>query len=280
MLKYYLLIVIGIAFSACNNTNSINDTKIAKVEDKILYLSEISEIIPNNSSIEDSLLLVNNYTKQWIKKQLLIKKAELNLLEIDENVDKLIEEYRSSLIIHNYQRILIEQKLDTVVSSFEIEQYYKEYNNNFVLSKNIIKALFIKIQKPVPNKDWVHKAIRSDSDETLNKLESYCYQNATKYDHFGDQWIYSETMLDKLPLKIKNEELFLKRNKYIETQDSTYEYFVKIHKVQFRNTKAPIIFVKDNIKQIIVNKRKIDFIENMEKSIYNDARAKNEFKIY
>lgn len=278
MNKYLLLLIAFTGIIACNNTD--NDQPAAKVNDNILYFSEISAVVPNNSNKEDSILIADNYIHQWVKKQLIISKAELNLSEEDKDVSKMVEDYRSSLIIHKYQQQLIEQKLDTVVTSFQIDNYYRKFSNNFILNRNIIKALFIKIPKPVPDFKKIQKLYKSQKEEDWEELEDYCFQNATNFDNFSDQWINANELLSRMPLSSKSEDNLLKHRKHIESEDSTYYYFAKIKEVEFKNSVAPLPFVRDDIKKILINKRKIEFIRNLEENIYRDAESKNKFKIY
>ncbi|MDE5417822.1 hypothetical protein L3049_07355 [Labilibaculum sp. DW002] len=280
MTKYSLLLLFTVLFYSCETNKTKNDKPVAKVKDKILYLSSIQEAIPNETNKEDSTLIAENYIHQWIKKQLIISRAELNLTESDKDVSKMVEDYRSSLIIHKYQQQLIEQKIDTLVSQFDIDNYYKDYAANFTLNRNIIKALYIKVPIPVPNLKDIQKLYKSEKDEDWDKLEDYCFQNATKFDNFSEQWIYAQELLNMLPSKINNEERFLKTRKHYEISDSTHHYFVKIQKYELKNNLAPLPFVKEDIKKILINKRKIQFIKNMEESIFRDAESKNKFKIY
>ncbi|MBN2596508.1 MAG: hypothetical protein JXR82_06945 [Marinifilaceae bacterium] len=280
MTKYSLLLLLFVILYSCNSNKSKNDKPVAKVNDNILYLSTVKEVIPNGISKEDSLLIAQNYTHQWIKKQLIISKAELNLSEEDKDVSKMVEDYRSSLIIHKYQQQLIEQKIDTLVSQFEIENYYRNYSANFILNRNILKALYIKVPIPVPNLSEVQKLYKSEKEDDWSELEDYCFQNATKFDNFSDRWIYAQELLNKLPGSIKDEDKFLKHTKYYETSDSTHHYFVKIQEFELKDNLAPLPFVKEDIKKILLNKRKIQFIKNLEENIYRDAESKNKFKIY
>ncbi|PKQ65446.1 hypothetical protein BZG02_00110 [Labilibaculum filiforme] len=280
MTKYSLLILLVVIFYSCNPNKSENDKPVAKVNDKILYSSTVNEVIPVGISKDDSLLIANNYTHQWVKKQLLISKAELNLSDQDKDVSKMVEDYRSSLIIHKYQQQLIEQKIDTLVSQFEIDNYYRTYSANFVLNRNILKALYIKVPIPVPNLAIIQKLYKSDKEDDWSELQDYCFQNATKFDNFNDRWIYAQELLNKLPGKIGDEDQFLKRTKNYETSDSTHHYFVKIQEVELKDNLAPLPFVKEDIRKILLNKRKIQFIKNLEENIYRDAESKNKFKIY
>lgn len=280
MNKYLILyLFISILISGCNFEDE-EDKPAAKVNDKILLYSEVSAVIPNESSPEDSILIADNYIHQWIKKQLLISKAELNLPEEDSEVQKMVEDYRTSLIIHKYKQQLIEQKLDTLVTDSEVDNYYRKFSDNFILNRNIIKALYIKIPKPVPDLKKVQKLYKSEKEEDWEELEDYCFQNATKFDNFSGQWINAYKLLNQVPVSVNNEDKLLKNRRHIETEDSTHHYFIAFREVEFRNSIAPLDFVREDIKKIIINKRQIEFIKNLEESIYRDAESKNKFKIY
>ncbi|RZT93436.1 hypothetical protein EV201_2598 [Ancylomarina subtilis] len=280
MTRNLILLFILLGFISCNSNNNIDNPTVAKVDDSYLYLNKIRELVPNNISKEDSLRIAQNYVHQWIKKQLLVAKAELNLSEKDQDVEEMVEDFRSSLIIHKYQQHLIEQKLDTVVTHAEIDKYYRDYPGNFLLNRNIVKAVYIKIPKPLPQAKKIKQIYKLKKDEDWEKLEDYCFQNATKFDNFSEQWIYSQNLLSQTPIKIKDEDSFLRRNKYFETEDSTFHYFINIQDYKLKKEIAPLSFVDEDIRKIIINKRKIQFIKNMEESIFKDAESKNKFKIY
>jgi hypothetical protein len=279
MNKYIVAIIILACLNACNY-NKEEDKTVAKVDQEFLHMSEVAAIVPDGSSKEDSILIADNYIHQWIKKQLIISKAELNLTDEDKDVSKMVEDYRSSLIIHKYQQHLLEQKLDTTVTSFEIDNYYRQNSSNFILNKNIIKALYIKIAKPVPDYKEIQKLYKSEKEEDWDELEDYCFQNATKFDNFSGQWVNAKELLNQIPFEYSDEDKLLKSRKHIETEDSTHRYFVAVKKVEFKNKVAPLEFVRDDIRKIIINKRKIEFIKNLEENIYRDAESKNKFKIY
>jgi hypothetical protein len=280
MTRNIILLIILLGFISCNSKNTLDNPIVAKVDDSYLYLNKIRKLIPNNSSKEDSIRIAQNYVLQWISKQLLVSRAELNLTEEDQDVEEMVEDYRSSLIIHKYQQHLIEQKLDTIVSHTEINKYYRDYPGNFLLNRNIVKAVYIKIPKPLPQAKKIKQIYKLKKEEDWDKLEDYCFQNATKFDNFSEQWIYSQNLLSQTPIKVSNEEHFLRRNKYFETEDSTYHYLINIQDYKLKKEIAPLSFVSADIRKIIINKRKIQFIKSMEESIYRDAESKNKFKIY
>jgi hypothetical protein len=280
--KGVLLVIMLLCITmACDRFETRKTEKpLARVGDVYLYASDVVEIFPAKITQNDSLLILNSYIDKWIKKQLLLQKAELNLTEKQKDVSSQIEEYRSSLLIFKYEQSLILQKLDTVISQAEIEEYYNENPSNFILDKNLVKALFIKLPRNVPNMDQFRRLYYSNLEEDIQQLESYCYQYATKYDFFGDFWINFIHIQSELPQRIYSPERSLKWYKRFEQKDSTYNYFVYIRDYRVEGETAPIDYVSDKIKSIILNKRKLQFITEMENDIFNDAMLKGEFTIY
>jgi hypothetical protein len=274
------LILFFLFFGCKQEKGHENDKPLARVHDKYLYESDLKQLFPSNISREDSVTLVKNYINDWIKKQLMLQKAEEYLPDESKDIEKQIEDYRSSLLIFKYRQELIKQKIDTLITQQEIETYYNEYSANFILNHNIVKALYLKISKESPEINKVKKWYKSDKAEDLTKLEDYCYQYATKFDNFNNEWISFGNLLNKLPLNIDDEERYLRYNKYIETEDSLFYYFVKINDFALRSSIQPIEYAKPKIKTIILNKRKFSFFEELENKIYNNALNRNEFVIY
>ena len=256
------------------------EKSLARVFEKNLYPSDIMDIFPSNISPEDSILILQNYLDKWVKKQLILQNAELNLTEEQKDVRQQIEEYRSSLLIYKYEQNLILQKLDTLISDTEIEAYYTENPSNFNLDRHIVKALFIKLPRDAPELWRVRQWYRSDREEDFKELESYCYQYGVKYDYFDDQWIPFTTITRALPNEIRNPDSYLRWNRYIEQQDSSFRYMVRLREHSLAGTVAPLPYVEQKIRSIILNKRKVQFIRDLENNIYKDALNKGSFTIY
>jgi hypothetical protein len=253
---------------------------LAQVLETKLYPSDIRDIFPGNVSEEDSIMILQTYVDKWVRKQLILQKAELNLTEEQKDVRQQIEEYRSSLLIYKYEQNLILQKLDTVIKKEEIETYYAENPSNFNLDRHIVKALFIKLPLAAPDLWRVRQMYRSEREEDFRELERYCYQYGVKYDYFDDQWIPFTTITRALPNEIRNPDNFLRWNRYIEQQDSAFRYLVNLREYCLAGTVAPLPYVEHKIRSIILNKRKVQFVRDLENNIYKDALNKGSFTIY
>ncbi len=279
-LKYITIFAIIFLISCNKSSIEDNDKLLAKVHDKYLYESEIKNLFTTTYSKDDSVTIARNFINDWIKKQLMLQKAELNLVEESKDIERQIEDYRSSLLIFKYKQELINQKMDTIVTEEEVEQYYNEYSGNFVLNHHIVKALYLKISKEAPDIDKAKRWYKSDSPEDLSRLEDYCYQYATKYDDFEKNWIPFNNLLIEIPANISDQERHLKYSKYIETEDDLFYYFVRIYEYSLKSTIQPLEYARSKIKSIILNKRKFTFLDELENSVYNDALNHNEFIIY
>lgn len=268
-------------FSCTNYDNTSREDPLSKVGDKYLYPSHLPGILTSGLSGEDSASITDTYINKWIRKQLLLQRAQLNISpDQQKEINNQLEETRSSLMIYQYEKQMINQKLDTVVDEYEIEDYYNDNISNFVLDENIVKALFVKIPLDAPNISRVRNWYRSDRSEDLTELESYCYQFAVKFDDFDEDWISFGKLLNELPGAVNDQERFLRYNTTIENDDSLYHYFVNIREYRLKTTTAPIEYVSDNVKSIILNNRKIQFLIDLENSIFNDALNRGEFEIY
>jgi len=278
---FHIVLIIYILAGCNNNDNDIKRVAVAGVGKEILYYDEIPEIIQNGIDETDSIALVQNYINRWAKRELLIQKAEQNLsTEFKDEIDRQLEESRDNLLIYQYQKQMMLEKLDTVITESELENYYAANERSFVLGTNIVKALFIKLPVETPELYKIRNLARSNNQKDLMQLESYCYQFAEKYDDFDEEWVTMNRLSVELQEDIDNEENFLKRNSFFETSDSVSVYLVSIRDYRLRAAIAPYDYVKNDIKRIILNSRRFDFIQGLENGLYNEALKENNFKIF
>jgi hypothetical protein len=172
------------------------------------------------------------------------------------------------------------EKMDTIISDDEMEAYYQANNKSFILSYNIVKALFIKVPIETPDLNRIKMLARSNEQKDLQELETICYQFAEKFDDFNEKWIPLDRISIELPNEINNEETFLRRTKSYEDTDSVDLYLINIRDYKLRSTPAPFDYVSEDIKRIIWNTRRLEFIQNLENGIYQNAIEENNFKIY
>lgn len=276
--KWYGIVII-LLFGACQQETT-NKTALARVGEKILYLEDIEEVFPENVSPRDSALWADDFVKKWVRSQLVILNAEQNLLPEQKNVDKELEEYRNSLLTYRYKNELLAQKMDTVVTDEAVNTYYDEHKDEFILKANIVKAVYLKVPLEVANPEIVKNLTMDEDPQKLAQLDEYGVQYAKTYDRFEDKWITSASVFYPFPDEIDDEELFLRRNKFIESSDTDYYYFICVRDFRVRGQAAPVEYVAAEIKNILLNGRKIRFLRTIEDDIYQEGLASNKFKIF
>jgi hypothetical protein len=282
MNRLLILLTLVIILSACNTGRNVSKRiAVAQVGKFILYYDEMPKLVQPGLNKTDSIALIQEYINKWAKRKLLLMKAEENLSpELKHELIQQIEETRSNLIIYQYQKQMILEKLDTVLTEAELESYYSENEKSFTLSSNIVKVLFVKLPLETPDPEKVKRLVRSNDQEDLQELESYCYQFAEKYEDYNEAWIPMDRISVELRTDIENEENFLKRNTYFETADSLSIYLISIRDYRLRSSIAPFDYVRDDIKRIIWNTRRLEFLQSLENGIYSEGLKENSFKIY
>ena len=253
---------------------------VARVFENYLYPSDLEKVIPSGTNRQDSMLLAKRYTETWVKDMLMQHRAEESLSEEQMDFQTQIEEYHRSLLIYTYRQNLLQQKMDTLVSEREINSYYEENSKNFVLNQNVIKGTFIKVPLSAPNQDQLRRWSWNNREQDLDQLEKYCLSYAEKYSDFNDTWVDFSSIREQLPRRISNPVRYLNSYRNIEHSDSLFRYLVHISDHLTEGDVAPVEMVSDDITNIILNKRKIKFIKDLEHRVYTDGVSRNQFEIY
>lgn len=257
-----------------------NREPIARVNNTYLFKDELAGIAALGSTREDSAARVEAYIDSWIRKELLIQEAARKININEAEVERKILDYRYSIIAYEYQSYYIRQNLDTVFTKEEIKKYYEDNIDNFILKQNIVRATFVKVPKNAPKmnklKDWIYS---SDEDDKQD-LKSYCLSFSVAYHISDSTWMIFDDLVRNSPLmEIPNKVQFLKANPYYETEDENYLYFLKVDEYRISDNISPLEFVTDEIKNIILNKRKVELAKKLEDEVYENALEHKDFEI-
>jgi len=254
---------------------------IARVYDKYLYKDELKSLIPKGTGANDSIEITTAYINNWVRQELLLKQAEDNLDESNRDFSRQIEQYRNSLIIYTYESELVKQKLDTVVPISEIESYYNENQNNFYLRENIVLASYVILNKKESSvATKIKSLLQSNREADKEKLQTLCQENEADFRINDGTWISFADLTRKIPLTVDDQQEFLSKNKFYEVKDSTTVYFVAISAYKSKESISPLNFEIENIRTIILNKRKAVLLDQMEDDLIGDATKGNKYEIF
>ena len=283
MIRLVLYIIFLSLATSCSwfSHKKNNELPVARVYDAYLYPSDIKGVGTGLGKPEDSAEAVKNYIDSWIRHQLILRYAEDNLPEKNEEIADQLKDYKESLIIYSYETELINQKLDTTVSDDEIQKYYTDHKENFELKTGIVQLKYVMLEmKPKMKLDSLRKWIKNSNEINDSKLKNYCQDEAVKFSIDDNTWFEPEQLLTLLPTEKFDIENTQYTKAYTEVPDSNYLYLIKFQNYKFEGNDAPLSFVRQSIYNIIMNKRKLDFITNIHNNIYNNAKDNGKIELF
>lgn len=282
---YIFIILLLFTLAGCKEfsfkDNFKDERPLARVNNQYLYLSDIQSQYPGGLSETDSIFWLKNTMNTWVRQQLILDKAEKNLSTEQKDFTKQINEYRNSLLIYEYENRLFDNSLDTLISQDEIEEYYNSNSENFKLRRNIVKAIYFSMNTPKEKELNAFKKIINNKTMDFQKLDFFCVNHQISLCYLDTtQWIYFDDLINIIPIKIYNEDSFLKYNKRVEFTEGERFYFVNFFDYRLKEESVPLEIENENIKRIILNQRKNELIREIRKQIYEDAEMAGTFEIY
>lgn len=275
-----LVFTLGLSIVSCGNLDDQSGKPIAKAYDKYLYLSDLDGIVPANTHGDDSTAIVRSFIDQWQHEQVIQHQAENNVNIDNKTIESQLATYKRSLIRFEYEQELIRQKLDTMVSEKEIQEYYNTNEDNFQLKKPILKVSYIKLPENAPKISMVKKLFSSKDMRDVDLLEKYCFKYSPNFSLLDTNWHYTDELEKILPMSKISERNYNNLNRIFEISENNALYLIVLRDSKFRDSLSPITFEKDNIKNLILNQRKLALINQMEKEVFNEAQKNNELEIY
>jgi hypothetical protein len=278
----YLAYILFFTLVACDYIKKTQEPEaVARVGDEFLFRSDLQNLVPNGASKEDSIAIVKSFIDRWATQKLLFEAAELNLNseKVDE-LNQLIKQYKVDLFTNAYLEELIIRKIDTVVSNDEINQYYEANKQFFKNPNELVKLRYINLVKENPKFEKIRAKFNSFTPKDKNELAEMAIQ--FKSYAFNDSiWVDVNQVYQKLPfINADNKEKYISNGISYQYPDSTTVWLVKVKQVLPKDNPTPLQFLRPTIKQVIINKRKVELIKTIENEITNDAFKNNKYEIY
>ena len=255
-----------------------NDKLLAQVFNKSLFESELEGMILPETSPQDSALIVNSFVERWVRDNVLMHQAERSIPQ-GLKIDELVRDYRASLILHNYEKTLVELELDSTISSQALLKYYEENKEEYQLKSPILRCYFIKLARNTPDLNHMKNLWESDTEENYKKLIEYCSSNAAVYMLNDSIWYDKEGIFGQLPEAMVKKSKFRSGEK-LTTQNEEYIYFLHILATKNKQDTAPLPYVSSRISRVILHHRKIKLLKDKREEMYERALRKNNIKMY
>jgi len=254
---------------------------VARVGNAYLHKEDIEKLITAELSPEDSTTLVNGYINRWATKRLLVDNAQRNItLDEQDRLNNLVEQYKLDLFSQAYKDALVARSLDSSITDAEASQFYTENKENFKLNESLLKLRYIEMGENDYNEDEIKKRFTRFNAKDKRFLDSISVQFRAQYLN-DSTWISLDKVIAKIPpVNVENSDQLLNKTEFLQLRDSLGLYLIAVNDRLDRNDDAPLEYVLPTVKQILLNRRKLDLIKQLEKDITKDAIKNKQFELY
>ena len=282
MKHFSLIIIVLFWFVGCDFFKKADEEgAVARVNDVYLYKDDIKDLIPEGASSADSALIVNQYINRWASQLLLMDGAMLNLNESkQQSFTKLVDQYKTDLYTKAYLDALVKKNIDTIVPKQEAELFYEANKESFKLNDDLLQLRYLSLPQNPIDLDTITKRFKRFNNDDKRYLDSISVQFKA-YSLNDSMWVKYSQVADKVPVvNSQNKNQLLKKSNFIQLKDSINLYLMQVKDVRIQNNYAPLEYVSSSIEQIVINKRKLELIKQLEKDITKDAIKNKQFEIY
>lgn len=253
---------------------SEDDLVIATAFDKTLYMSDLEGMIPGGLSAEDSSLTISAFRDRWLRDAVMMHEAERNIPN-DLNLDKLVRDYRASLVRLNYEKVLVEQLLDSIILEEELTGFYEKNKEQYQLEAPIIQCRFIKIDRTKAGINELQQWWNKGDAESIEKMKIYCKENAAIHQLQDSTWLKVEDIAAYMPTGMLTVDNVSSRRDFVQ-RENDFIYFFKVLDLFSKTEIAPFSYIEDQARKVILHRRKMKVLDDMKQKMYEEAlRKKN-----
>lgn len=279
LIKFLLVCLVLLGFSCSEDIQTNNGNfLLARVYNKSLYIKDLEGMFPPGTSAYDSSLITNAYTQRWVRDAVLLYEAENNLPK-DLNIDRLVRDYRSSLVRNNYEQVLLEQLMETEISKEELANFYDKNKIQYQLDNPIVKVNVVVVPKIISVRDSLKYLWKNATDDNLARLKNICEEYELAHILDGSKWNEWENLAIYLPRNISFEE-FSRKGKDFSIQDGEFDVWVKILDSKKPQEIPPIEYVEEQLKRMLLLSRKTKLLEEKKEDMFDIAKRKGQIEIF
>lgn len=278
-MKQITAIVLGciIVLAACESEQK--GKVLAEAYGKKLYATELSSVLSDDVSFEDSVFIVKEYINVWLSKQVILNQVGSVLSPQEKDKSKQLEQYKNDLLIYEVLNKLSLNQLDTTFSKVELEEYYNQNINEFELSQNILKINFFKVPFDAEDINLLWSNFKAN-DESVNAKLIELSTDGGNYYTDKESWVFFDDILKEIPINTYNQEHYLNNNKFIRLKDGDFVYFVTIIDFKIRSNTSPFSMETDNIRKILLMKRQQALLKSIETKLIEEAYSNNKVIVH
>lgn len=244
--------------------------QLARVGKSVLYSKDIESIFPAGMAPEDSVALLRSYVNRWAMDKLKLKQAEEQFSSKQNDIERMVNDYRTSLLLYKYDVSFVDSRIDTVIGQSEMAAFYDEHKADFTLQSPIVKAKVVRMGQKFNQEKKIKELIRSQDSDDHQTLIDLCEKNGLKMDEFN-AWVDMSSIAQHIPLPNRDFDAFIRDNRFYEVEDQDYVYVMYITSYKLSGEVSPIDNEQAAIRKMIINKRKAELVKHLEDSLMTRA---------
>lgn len=273
------VLLFAILFSGCTLEKREVPGAIVSVGNRYLTREMLDQVIPDGLSPRDSSAFADAYVRHWAEDELVYDVAQKNIPDV-ERIENLVDRYRRELFVHEYQKQILSEKLDAEISDDAVKNYYRTHLDKFVLKTPIVKGLFLKVAETTPELKNLKKWYRGKDHASVENIEKYTLHNIINYDYFYDRWVSFDEVMSAIPYTVTDANRFLQTHTFLEINNEGYWYLLNISDYLPAGAHMPLDFARTQIEEILLNQKRMDFLHQMNKELYQEALENRKIKYY
>lgn len=256
----------ALIFLSCNSPKeNTQDDVLVTIGNDRFFGEDLLEYIPKNASPEDSLKISNKVIDEWVKETLFKQVAKKQ--SYDQKIKEMVKSYEASLLVYNYESKLIQEKLDSTITESDIDLIYAENKGNFLLNSKAY-LIFTAIVGSKYNKEFEQLWDKNKWE----KVEAFCDSLNLEAQILDSIWVKKDKKID-IPEKIR-QNTKLERGFNLKKKINDDYYYLQVMKIKEIGDLAPKNILVEDLKKLILHRRKKDIIEKEKTLLYKDAISK------
>lgn len=245
-------------------------TPLVELNGDVLYEEDLLQVLPLGITGQDSVEFSEKYIRNWIEDVMFYQNAERNIPDT-RDIDRLVSNYRRSLIEHEYQRRLLEQKFSAEITDEEIENFYNDNSGMFLLNESLVKGLFLKIPAKAPDLQRIRAIYTQTDDESFEEIEKYCIRNSARCEFFYDNWRNLAEIEVLMPQHDIPLEDLLEKQESLEMKDEDNIYLLNVSEYLRKGGIEPLEYACGKVRMLLINNNEVSYMKKIREELYQSA---------
>lgn len=269
-LNYILCTLLAAVAISCSDDDKggnakLDDDVIAVVDGVELRIDDVMRDMPVGITGADSVTFMRMYADNWVLNRLKMKRAE-EVLTSSEDIERLVEGYRQSLMMRQLDQYYIDKMLDAEITDKQISAYYRAHSAAFKLDHNVVQGVVVKVPKNFRNTTTLTTAMQNSAKaKDWSELEALAEKHSLSVTNMASQWVSYSDFLSNLPTERSRtyNDLITKSNVQQMSSDDAHFYFIITDRA-LKGELAPIASVESDIRRRLYAERRDQIVAEYE----------------